>query len=40
MVALAAERFGGLDVLVNNAGYGAFGNVVTTDEATGTTCSR
>jgi len=32
-VAAAVERFGGLQVLVNNAGVGAFGNVAeTTDE--------
>jgi len=34
MVADAVERWGGLDVLVNNAGIGASGNVLTTDEAT------
>jgi NAD(P)-dependent dehydrogenase (short-subunit alcohol dehydrogenase family) len=34
MVAAAEERLGPLDVLVNNAGIGASGTVLTTDEAT------
>jgi len=33
MVAIATERLGGIDVLVNNAGYGIRGSVVTTEEA-------
>ena len=33
MIAAAAERFGGLDVLVNNAGIGSFGRVTDIDLA-------
>jgi 3-oxoacyl-[acyl-carrier protein] reductase len=32
-VAAAVERFGGLDVLINNAGVGIFGNVAEMDES-------
>ncbi len=34
LVAATEERLGALDVLVNNAGIGASGTVLTTDEAT------
>lgn len=34
LVALTEERLGAMDVLVNNAGIGASGSVLTTDEAT------
>jgi NAD(P)-dependent dehydrogenase (short-subunit alcohol dehydrogenase family) len=33
MVEAAVQRFGTVNILVNNAGYGTFGTVVTTEEA-------
>ncbi len=33
MIAVAVERFGGLDILINNAGIGSFGRATDTDPA-------